>query len=329
MPVSVCSLNQQTFLVVGRHPNQKLWVGGVEYITEVPEHLLRIYGSGLVELGSGWWDCVAVIDGQYDGPWFDANNPPPGMSSRWSGSENNSESLIGFGGTTQFTLENQTFLIKARDDSQKIFLSGSVRGHWEDDWYRAYGTGSVTLGPGYWDQMMITDGRYLVPWMNSRQYAIIEHHRTLFTPTNDTILMKTTADKRRKMIVSATSPVYKTLALDMSPFTTLDSIVVADIGHISTEGDDMYIHREGQVLMATAISQMTMTVDVIYEGGTTSVTPTTTTDGSSVVITVPSGVAVGKRLIKYVVKSGGWTIIEATPPVDTLPSSFSLYLNVL
>ena len=57
------TLNNQTFLVVARNPEQKLWLGDVEQTTTKSDQVVRIFGSGELVLGPGWWDCVAVIDG--------------------------------------------------------------------------------------------------------------------------------------------------------------------------------------------------------------------------------------------------------------------------
>ena len=94
------TLNNQTFLVVARNPEQKLWFGDVEQTTTESDQVVRIFGSGELVLGPGWWDCVAVIDGPYSGPYFDGSNPPPGLLAQWAGIANGSQSIAGIDETT-------------------------------------------------------------------------------------------------------------------------------------------------------------------------------------------------------------------------------------
>lgn len=96
------TLDNQTFLVIARNPGQKLWLGETESVTTESNQALRVFGSGEIVLGSGWWDCVAVVDGNYLGPWFDGSNPPPGLLSQWSGISNASSSVAGIDEVTYY-----------------------------------------------------------------------------------------------------------------------------------------------------------------------------------------------------------------------------------
>ena len=93
--VIIWTLVQQTFLVVGRNIGQTLWLNDTAHNITEQNQQVRIFGTGPVELGPGWWDCVAVIDGDYTGPYFDGANPPPGLNAKWSDVPNASQSLAG------------------------------------------------------------------------------------------------------------------------------------------------------------------------------------------------------------------------------------------
>lgn len=163
------TLDNQTFLVVGRNSGQKLWLEETELVTTESNQAVRIFGSGELILGPGWWDCVAVVDGHYTGPYFDGGNPPPGLTSKWEGSPNASTSLAGIAGTMTLQLTGETLLIRALTESSVASVTGDVSLSKKDGWYRAFGTGLITLGPGYWDQIMRAVGEYEGPWLSDSQ----------------------------------------------------------------------------------------------------------------------------------------------------------------
>lgn len=94
------TLNNQTFLVVARNPEQKLWLGDVEQTTTESDQVVRIFGSGELVLGPGWWDCVAVIDGSLFRTilrWFES---AAGAFSTVAGIANGSQPIAGIDETT-------------------------------------------------------------------------------------------------------------------------------------------------------------------------------------------------------------------------------------
>lgn len=73
--VTVATLADQTLVVTPRYSGQSYKFGSDTFISEalIP---IRLTGDGTVELGDGWWDDVAIVDGGYDGPYFDGNTAP-------------------------------------------------------------------------------------------------------------------------------------------------------------------------------------------------------------------------------------------------------------
>lgn len=92
--INLTTITDQTVVITPRYDGQVLRLGATEIVTQalVPA---RIYGTGTVEISEGYWDDVAVVDGNYDGPWFDGNSPSTDVSQhRWVGANNNSESVF-------------------------------------------------------------------------------------------------------------------------------------------------------------------------------------------------------------------------------------------
>lgn len=71
--VTVATLTNQTFLITPKETGQVVLLDGVATVTQalVP---IRLYGSGVVELGTGYWDEMLVVDGEYLGSYFDGDN---------------------------------------------------------------------------------------------------------------------------------------------------------------------------------------------------------------------------------------------------------------
>lgn len=92
--ITLTTLNNQTLLITPREAGQILRFGGVDTVS-IAETEIRVFGSGTVELSSGWWDNVAVVDGSYAGPYFDGNGPSSELSRyRWESVPNESPSVF-------------------------------------------------------------------------------------------------------------------------------------------------------------------------------------------------------------------------------------------
>jgi hypothetical protein len=93
--VTVATLTDQTLLVTPRYAGQIVRVGGVQYVAVADESAVRVYGTGEVELGEGWWDQMLIAEGEYGGPYFDGDTVEPTVSDliRWEGTPNASQSV--------------------------------------------------------------------------------------------------------------------------------------------------------------------------------------------------------------------------------------------
>lgn len=60
------------------------------------EAFVRLYNGGMKNGGDTYWDNFFLVEGDYTGPWFDGNNPPPGLDTWWTGTPNASTSNLGF-----------------------------------------------------------------------------------------------------------------------------------------------------------------------------------------------------------------------------------------
>lgn len=87
-------LSNQTILITPRFAGQVVRLGATEITTEALTPV-RLYGSGTVELSEGYWDNLAVVDGDYSGPYFDGDTSPTDTdleSYQWQGQPNESKS---------------------------------------------------------------------------------------------------------------------------------------------------------------------------------------------------------------------------------------------
>lgn len=103
--IQVATLTDQTLLITPRHAGQIVRLGGVEHVATANEAPVRVYGSGAVTLGEGWWDRMLIVDGEYGGGYFDgdtADQPSGSLEDlpagtivdryEWTGTEHASES---------------------------------------------------------------------------------------------------------------------------------------------------------------------------------------------------------------------------------------------
>ncbi|AXC37911.1 hypothetical protein SEA_JACKO_53 [Microbacterium phage Jacko] len=88
--VEIATLANQTLLITARHATQVLHFAGQEHRASGDGGTIRVYGSGPVILGPGWWDNLAIVNGDYRGPYFDGNSP----GATWNGAVNDSPSTI-------------------------------------------------------------------------------------------------------------------------------------------------------------------------------------------------------------------------------------------
>lgn len=64
------TLTSQTLVIVSRYTTQKVTFNGMDYSAASDGGVIRVYGTGNVELSAGWWDLATVVDGNYSGPPF-------------------------------------------------------------------------------------------------------------------------------------------------------------------------------------------------------------------------------------------------------------------
>lgn len=72
--VTLASITNQTVIITPRFAGQILRLGSNEVVTEALTPA-RVYGTGDVELGEGYWDNFTIVAGVYDGPAFDGATP--------------------------------------------------------------------------------------------------------------------------------------------------------------------------------------------------------------------------------------------------------------
>lgn len=88
--VEIATLSNQTLIITSRYATQALTFGGQEFHSSVDGGTIRVQGSGVVTLGPGWWDDMAIVDGDYPGDYFDGNSP----GASWNGAVDSSSSTI-------------------------------------------------------------------------------------------------------------------------------------------------------------------------------------------------------------------------------------------
>lgn len=72
--VTLGTLTGQTLMVTPRYPGQLIRVGAQTVTTVTAEVPVRIYGTGIAELGAGWWDQIRIYDGEvHDTSWWDGD----------------------------------------------------------------------------------------------------------------------------------------------------------------------------------------------------------------------------------------------------------------
>lgn len=76
MPLPLTAITDQTLVITARNPGQQLLLDGevIDTATAAGE-TLRVYGTGEVSMGPGWWDQLGIFDGDYQGDWFDGDTP--------------------------------------------------------------------------------------------------------------------------------------------------------------------------------------------------------------------------------------------------------------
>lgn len=72
--VLVATLTGHTFLITARYAGQAVYLDGVLVAISLSDGgLVRVSGHGEVSLGTGDWDGMAVVEGNYTGPYFDGS----------------------------------------------------------------------------------------------------------------------------------------------------------------------------------------------------------------------------------------------------------------
>lgn len=90
--VTLVTLLDQTLVVTPRLSGQVLRFGG-ETLVAVAEEPMRVIGTGVVEVSSGWWDDLLVLDGAHSDSYFDGDSIDSELIDyRWDGAPNSSTS---------------------------------------------------------------------------------------------------------------------------------------------------------------------------------------------------------------------------------------------
>ena len=91
--ITLTTLSNQTVLITPRAAGQVVRLGATE-VTAQALTPVRLYGTGTLEISEGYWDRVAVVDGNYTSPYFDGNTIAGSDTENyaWSGETNNSPS---------------------------------------------------------------------------------------------------------------------------------------------------------------------------------------------------------------------------------------------
>lgn len=93
--VTIAELNDQTFMITARSAGQAIRFNGNTAVTPVDGAVIRLRGTGVVELGEGYWTRVLIADGRYQGPYFDGDSGEGEATRyRWVGTERESQSVM-------------------------------------------------------------------------------------------------------------------------------------------------------------------------------------------------------------------------------------------
>lgn len=102
--VTVATLSGQTAVVIPRYAGQKVVLNGVVTTGGAAEEPIRVFGSGTLQLGPGYWDVLTIVAGNYQGPPFTGNTylrpvitEWGNTTTEWNGEPNKSTSTISFG----------------------------------------------------------------------------------------------------------------------------------------------------------------------------------------------------------------------------------------
>src|SRR5699024_9598565 len=59
-----------------RSSGQVLRLGGISHFSSTADDVMRIYGTGLLEVGEGYWDLLTIVEGEYEGEPFSGDSAP-------------------------------------------------------------------------------------------------------------------------------------------------------------------------------------------------------------------------------------------------------------
>lgn len=93
--ITIAILASETFMITPRYTGQIVRLAGQSVVTTAGMPV-RIYGTGVVELSSGWWDDMLIVAGEYDDGYFDGSATPadPDLERfSWEGLPNRSASI--------------------------------------------------------------------------------------------------------------------------------------------------------------------------------------------------------------------------------------------
>lgn len=65
-----------TVVVVARDAGQVLRLDGVDYTSQASNETMRVEGTGLLELGEGYWDMLTIVEGEYAFEPFSGDSAP-------------------------------------------------------------------------------------------------------------------------------------------------------------------------------------------------------------------------------------------------------------
>lgn len=99
MPASLGVISGQTLLITARHAGQWLTVDDTVYIAPADGAEIRVYGTGIITVGPGWWDKHGIYDGEYVGPWIAASEPVGDMVTYTVHAYDSNGTLLDDGGT--------------------------------------------------------------------------------------------------------------------------------------------------------------------------------------------------------------------------------------
>ena len=90
---TIALAESSTVIATARNAGQVLTVGGNPVTSNTTDDQIRTAGATSAVFGPGWWDKLGIVEGEYDGEYFDGGTiGTRTVKNRWDGTRNESTS---------------------------------------------------------------------------------------------------------------------------------------------------------------------------------------------------------------------------------------------